>query len=226
MKKIILAITILSVLINTFAFSPAYAAGEDIVSEFESGTSDYVSEDTSKVQVMIYNKALKTVVLNTADASSIYKTLSRIEGEYYNRVKIVAKVESASGFANASDYGFGLYFEGLTKGYSTLKKDESRTIFVPYTNLAKSGSSYTNSAFQEYVVDLSNLPKWSECKISKFYIKPLKNATGTVHIDSVRLYHDDKPIGSIGQTEFNGDVTFLTTDIAIWHQLHITTQAE
>ena len=209
MKKIILAITILSVLINTFAFSPAYAASEDIVSEFESETADFVSGDTSKVQVGVYSGALKTVVLSNSDSAYIYKTLSRIEGAVYNRVKIRAKVESASGLTSASDYGFGLYFEGLTKGYSTLKIDETRTLFVPYTNLANSGSSYSNSVYQEYVVDLAELPRWSECKISKFYIKPLKNATGTVHIDSVRLYHDDKPVGSIGQTEFNGDVTFF-----------------
>ncbi len=164
-----------------------------IVLDFSEDIGGIVAAPINLLTVSLDNGNLKcvstpTIVGDRVNTGCMYLPLDNVDGEYYNRLKIKAKVESA---ADSDVYQFALYYIGADKTDGTAYAEaEARAKRIRFTGLTESEGKFSNTEYQEYVVDLSTLSKWSQATISNLRIDPLKNSSGTLYIDRLELYNE------------------------------------
>lgn len=212
MKRLI-AIVLTVLLIMAILVVPAVA--EDIntvlkapiILEFEDSQAGISSANATRLQLSLEDGNLKCVSKYIDYSSYMHLPLDGIDGEYYNRFKMVAKVSDACELTNGSKYGFALYYKGTNKNDSSVEytEAEARAARVPFTGLEEKDGMSSNSEYQEYIIDLSKISNWSDSDIKTLRIDPLKNSSGTLYIDRIEIYREDV----INQQDFNGDVTFF-----------------
>ena len=211
MKKFISIILAAMLLTGIFAV-PSFAqevnsdSKDSIIFDFESDMAGIKSANATRLQLSLEGGNLKCVSKFIDYSSYMHIPLNNIDGEYYNRMKIVAKTVDACDLPDTAKYNMALYYSGTSKTDNTeFAEAEARAKRIYFTNLAENEGKYSNTEYQEYIVDLSQLSNWSECSIKTLRIDPIKNASGTLYIDRLEFYH----MGKINQTDFNGDVTFF-----------------
>ena len=126
-------------------------------------------------------------------ASYLYLPLDDIDGEYYNRLKVTAMVESAQKIETAKMHpqSFSIYYSGTSKLDDIFYGESSdRRRYITYEDLAVQNGWHKNTVSREYIREFNTLSKWSECNIHRLRIDVLDNALGTVYIDKIEIYHE------------------------------------
>ena len=211
MKKFISIILAAMLLTGVFAM-PSFAqevnsdSKAPIIFDFESDMAGIKSANTTRLQLSLENGNLKCVSKFIDYSSYLHVPLNGIDGEHYNRMRIIAKTVDACDLPSTAKYNMALYYSGTSKTDGTeFAEAEARSKRVYFTNLAESEGKYSNTEYQEYIIDLSQISNWSESTIKSLRIDPIKNASGTLYIDRLEFYH----MGNINQKDFYGDVTFF-----------------
>ena len=184
-------------------------------------TNSYImdfSEDTEGVTVKnngsntlslsVENDALKCEYdYVSGERCYMYVPLPNIDGEHYNKMKIKAKLSGVTGYDNASDYTFRMYYTGVDKVTGdNYGESSARGMRINYVNLEKVDGAFSNSEYEEYILDLTSSPQWTDSYISRFRFDGLIDASGTLYIDEIVLYHEDSPI----LKDFSKDMADIT----------------
>ena len=190
------------------------AGGNDITNSY---IMDF-SEDTEGVTVKnngsntlslsVENDALKCEYdYVSGERCYMYVPLPNIDGEHYNKMKIKAKLLGVTGYDNASDYTFRMYYTGVDKVTGeNYGENRARGMRINYVNLEKVDGAFSNSEYEEYILDLTSSPQWTDSYISRFRFDGLIEASGTLYIDEIVLYHEDSPI----LRDFSKDMADIT----------------
>lgn len=161
--------------------------------EEEGNLCGITSASTTRLQLSVENGNLKCVSTLINYSSYMYLPLNGIDGEYYNRFKIIAKVEDACDLPASQKYSFALYYQGTNKADGTSYGEaEARATRGYFTNLTESEGKFLNAEYQEYIIDLSTIGSWSDSTISKLRIDPMKNSSGTLYVDKIEIYHEEE----------------------------------
>ena len=178
------------------------AGGNDItnsyIMDFSEDTEGVIVEnnDSNTLSLSVENDALKCEYdYVSGERCYMFVPLPNIDGEHYNKMKIKAKLLGVTGYDNASDYTFRMYYTGVDK-VTGENYDESseRGMRINYVNLEKVDGAFSNSEYEEYILDLTSSPQWTDSYISRFRLDGLIDASGTLYIDEIVLYHEDLPI--------------------------------
>ena len=211
---LILTITIIAIPVLSMADDT------DLYYGFDSGTEGF-SSNSSYIRLTISNSngTLKCVSkLVSGSTGWITKNYSTpIDGAYYDKIKIVAKAENLVDNTDiqGDKHRFKIYFEGKNKiSQESYTEAESRRAMVYFKNTTKnSDGTYSNSDFEEYIIDMSEISCWSSSNITSLRIDPVNMSAGTLYIDSITLYNSDTRIDSdsINQKDFEGDTAVQVT---------------
>lgn len=151
------------------------------------------SASAARLQLSVEGGNLKCVSTLINYSSYMYLPLENIDGEYYNRFKIIAKAEDACDLPASQRYSFALYYQGTDKtSGASYGEAEARATRGYFTNLTENESKFSNAEYQEYVIDLSTIGSWSDSTISKLRIDPMKNSSGILYIDKIEIYHEEE----------------------------------
>ncbi len=161
--------------------------------EEDGNLSGITSASAARLQLSVENGNLKCVSTLINYSSHMYLPLENIDGEYYNRFKIIAKVEDACDLPASQRYSFALYYQGTDKTTgSAYGEAEARATRGYFTNLTENEGKFSNDGYEEYVIDLSTIGSWSDSTISKLRIDPMKNSSGILYIDKIEIYHEEE----------------------------------
>ena len=166
-------------------------AGAPIVWDFESNMTGVTVKNwnSNVLTASLENGALKCDYLyESGERSYLFFALPNIDGEYYNTLKIRAKIASlpaASNFAR-------LYFTGVDKVTGdTYGATSTRYRSFSYTGLTENNGVYSNADYVDYIVDLTTMPDWTKSTVSQLRIDGINNATAILYIDSLEIYHKE-----------------------------------
>ena len=169
---------------------PEPSEGAEVIYGFEFNTEGDAEgwETSGTAETNVADGVAKFSLRN--NAWIVNKTSARYDGGEVYKMVMRARITDAAKPTDAATPYVRLYYTSYAADGSKLNQSEARKTNFSYTNLVQKDNGLFDSEWEEYEVDLSDVPGFSTAKsIEDIRLDVLKNSSsGTVEIDYIRFY--------------------------------------
>ena len=166
------------------------------------------------------------------NANSITKTFTEaadgvqsVDGSLYRTIEIKAKILNVVKPSTGNKPYFKLYFSGTDKqSGQQYNNAEARSVAQTYEcEYSEEDGSFNNEDFVVYTINMGECSKWVDSNISQVSFQMIKDGTGIVEIDYIKIIKSTQKSITVGEC-VNGTIT-LNQELAYPGE-QITFQAE